>query len=114
MKQDLILQQKLYDFTIWMTGHTAKFPKSHRFSFAVRIENLLLETLGLIQRANHSKQKQNYFEKIDSNLDELKLLIRLSKDLTLFPFKSYEFAAKNIEEIGRIFGGWSKSQKGIS
>ena len=92
-----------------MTNHTTKFPKSQRFSYAVRIENIMLEILSLIHIANRSKNKIPYIKKIDINLDELRILIRLSKDLRFINLKSYEYAVKSLEEIGKLFGGWWKS-----
>ncbi len=36
MAEELKLVQKSYDLCSWMFDHTNKFPKSHRFSVAVR------------------------------------------------------------------------------
>lgn len=108
---ELILSQKLYDFTIWMTAHTSNYPKSHRFSYAVKIETLLLDTLILIEKANRSASREALMHRIELNLQSLRILIRLSKDLKMINLKSYEFAIKSLEEIGRIFGGWWKKTK---
>ncbi|MCI0496429.1 hypothetical protein L0Z72_15595 [candidate division KSB1 bacterium] len=43
--QELIIFKKSYDFSKWLLNHTIKFPKSHRFSVAVRLENGILEFL---------------------------------------------------------------------
>ena len=45
MSEKLIIFKKSYDFAKWMFDHTNKFPKSHCFSLAVRIENLIVELL---------------------------------------------------------------------
>jgi len=37
MAEELTLVQKSTDLLQWMFAHTNKFPKSHRFSIAVRI-----------------------------------------------------------------------------
>jgi len=45
MAEEFKLIQKSYDFCNWLMGHTNKFPKSHRFSIATRLENHFLEFL---------------------------------------------------------------------
>lgn len=36
MAEEFKVIQKSYDFCKWLMDHTGKFPKSHRFSIAVR------------------------------------------------------------------------------
>ena len=111
MKQ-LILGQKIYDFTLWAVNHTGKFPKNHRFSFGITIEQNLIETLSLVQRLNMLGYNQNFINKVDVNIEQLKILFRLVTDLKFINLKSYEFASIQIDEIGRIFGGWIKKLRG--
>lgn len=99
----------MYDFTLWMTGHTAKFPKSQRFSFAVRIENIMLEIMSLMIAANRMQKKTDLIKTIDVELEKLRLLVRISKDLKFINLNSYEYAVKCLIEIGKILGGWLKS-----
>ena len=40
--------------------------------------------------------------------ERLRILIRLSKDLTYIDFKRYERLSLNVDEIGRMLGGWIK------
>ena len=74
----------------------------------MKIESLLIDTLFQINRANNAKVKDKYFPLIDRNLDEIEILLRLSKDLKYINFTSYEFAFRSMDEIRKIFGGWSK------
>ncbi|NTV66513.1 MAG: hypothetical protein HGB06_02295 [Chlorobaculum sp.] len=49
----MLIVKKSYDFSKWLLNHTGKFPKSYRFSVAVRLENTMLEftdTLALVGR----------------------------------------------------------------
>jgi hypothetical protein len=39
-------------------------------------------------------------------LDELRILIRLSKDLHFVNVKQYGVAAEKMNEIGRLLSGW--------
>jgi hypothetical protein len=41
MSADLQILTKTYDLSLWTLGHTAKFPRSHRFSLGTRMEHKL-------------------------------------------------------------------------
>jgi four helix bundle protein len=108
--QELIIFKKSYDFSKWLFNHTNKFPKSHRFSVAVRLENGMLEFLRQISIANHRKKKLPLLQLADEELLALKINLRLSHDLRFISTSSYEYAIKSLEEIGKMLGGWMKSQ----
>ena len=111
MTQELIIFKKAYDFSKWLFGHTNKFPKSHRFSIAVRLENGMLEFLRLVTIANHRRQKLPLLREADEELLMIRIYIRLSHDLKFITTSSYEYAIRQLEEIGKMLGGWIKSQK---
>lgn len=102
---------KTYDFILWASNHTAKFPKSARFSFAVRIENKLLDFLDLILLANRMKDKREKLACADALIEQSRILFRMSKDMKFISLNSYEYAAKELSEIGRYLGAWIKQQK---
>jgi hypothetical protein len=108
--QELIIFKRSYDFSKWLFNHTNKFPKSHRFSVAVRLENGILEFLRQIIIANHRRKKLPCLRAADEELLLLRIYIRLSHDLHFISTSSYEFAIKQMEEIGKMLGGWMKSQ----
>ena len=99
------------EFVIWMLHHTDKFPKSKRFSFSLRIENLILDILQDIVRASYSKpyQKIQYLESINLNLTVLRIFLRVAMKEKYLTYNSYEFATEKIEEVGKMIGGWKKS-----
>jgi len=110
MAEELKLSQKSYDFCQWLFNHTEKFPKSRRFSMAVRIENRFLDFLELVSLASYRKNKLPLLQKADEHLFFLRLLVRLSHSMKLINTGSYEFAAQGLDEIGRLLGGLMKKQ----
>jgi len=42
-------------------------------------------------------------------LDKLRILIRLSKDFKFISIRQYEFVSGEINEVGKMLGGWIKS-----
>ena len=109
MFQDLVIFQKVYDLILWLYPAVNKFPKSQRFVLGQQIENTVLEILKGIIQANQERNKLPYLKQISVNLDKLRILIRLSKDLRFISIKQYGFATNKVNEIGKMLGGWLKS-----
>ena len=110
MAEELKLVQKSFDLCQWMFQHTNKFPKSHRFSTAVRIENRFLDFLENVSLASYRKDKLGLLKEADDHLFKLRLLVRLSHASKFINTGSYEYAAKGLDELGRILGGLIKKQ----
>jgi four helix bundle protein len=106
--QELAIFEKTYELILWLYPTVNKFPKSQRFVLGQRVENAMLEILEKIIAANQSRSKLVYLKKISVELDTLRILMRLSKDLHFINIRQYEFAAVKINEIGKMLGGWMK------
>lgn len=109
MYKNLAIFEKTYEFILWIYPRVNKFPKSQRFVLGQRIENVSLEILEKIIEANQKRDKKRELQEISVKLDVLRILIRLSKDFQFINLKQYEFASKNLNEIGKMLGGWIKS-----
>ena len=110
--QGLILFQKHYDLMLYAIPISNRFPASQRYVLGQQIQNCMLEIAGLIVRANKSQQyrKARIFD-IDTELEKLRLLLRLAKDLGFMSIKKYGIHAGKVDEIGKIVGGWIRSLK---
>lgn len=106
--EELKLVQKSTDLCSWMFDHTNKFPKSHRFSVALRIENVFLDFLETVSLANYRRDKLPLLQKADDHLFKLRLLVRFSHAKKFINTGSYEFAANGLDELGRMLGGLIK------
>jgi 23S rRNA-intervening sequence protein len=104
----MLIVKKAYDFSKWLLLHTGKFPKSYRFSIAVRIENAVLDFTELVAVANKRNEKRPMLEQADEVLTRLRILVRLSFDMQFISLKSYEFGSGQIAELGKMLGGWIK------
>ena len=109
MFQNLAIFEKTYELILWLYPTVNKFPKSQRFVLGQQIENTILEILKGIIEANQERDKLAYLKKISVELDKLRILVRLSKDLRFISIRQYSFAAEKINEIGKMLGGWMKS-----
>ena len=100
-----------YDFTKWLLDKTEKFPRKVRFSFSNRIDNLSLDIIEGIIEARYSRNKKDILRRIDLNMEKLRVLLRMCHDLRHLDTKGYEFAARKINEAGKMVGGWRKQQE---
>jgi hypothetical protein len=100
---------KTYDLILWSCNHTGKFPRNHRFVLGERIERNLYDLLEFLLRAKYTRTRQELLGQANLLLEILRLQMRLAKDLQCLKVESYGFAARAIDEIGKLVGGWLKS-----
>ena len=103
--------QKCYEMMLYSEPTLAQFPKSKRHTLVARIETNMLLLLELLLEANKRYYKKTTLQDIDIQLDKVRYLVRLSRDLGYIPFKKYEVWSKMLNELGRMLGGWFKSIK---
>ena len=77
-----------------------------------RIERNLYDLLETLIKARYTRNRQALLEQANLALEILRFQVRLAKDLQCLKTDSYAFAAKAIDEIGRLVGGWLKSGGG--
>ncbi len=108
MFQNLKIFEKTYELILWIYPAVNRFPKTQRFVLGQQVENTVLNLLKLIIQANAERNKLPYLKQLSVELDKLRILVRLSKDLRFLSIKQYEFVANKINEIGKMLGGWIK------
>ena len=111
MTDKLIVFQKMYDLVKDIYPVINRFPKSHRPVLGKQIEEISISILLLIIKANKSRDGQRTVLQgdISDELDSLRILIRLSKDLRFISIKKYLELVEKLNEIGKMVYGWSKS-----
>ena len=102
---------KLYDLILWLMQQIPKFPRSHRFVLGDRIERGILDVLDLLIEAAYTRNKADLLNRANLQLEKVRYLIRLSKDLDLLSLRQYRYVAEHIDEVGRTVGGWLHQQE---
>jgi hypothetical protein len=102
---------KTYDFLLWLIPLTLKFPKSQRFLLAERLSGMTLDFYDLILEAVMTPEDQaERLAAADRSLAKIRLYVRLSYDLKCLSLGQLEHAARQMDEIGRLIGGWQRKQ----
>ena len=107
-REELVVITKTYDLVLWSCHHTSRFPRNHRFVLGERIERQLYDLLETLIQAKYQSERSTLLNSANLKLEILRFQLRLAMDLQCLKFKSYEFASRAVDEIGRLIGGWSR------
>lgn len=108
--------EELTLFVFWETflrdllSRTQKFPKSVRFTFTTRIDNLGLDVVELLIQARWRRDKRADLERVSMNIDKLRILLRICHNEGYLDHRGCEHVMRNLDEAGRMVGGWLKQQ----
>jgi len=102
---------KWMDFTKWLFSITEKFPKSARFTFSDRINNLALDVIEGLVEARYSKNKTQALKGANLRLEKLRILLRICYESRLVSHEGYKRAMLGLNDTGKMLGGWIKQQE---
>lgn len=107
-----ILQRIKEGYLIWI-DIVPHIKKTARFTIGTRIENKFLDLLELsyIAYFTTKEKKPDKISECILVLDTLKFLVHIAWEAKCISNKQYEEIALNLDEIGRMFGGWKNSLK---
>jgi len=111
MNNEILVLPKIYDLIVWFAPKYALFPKKYKYSLGERINNSMLAVLERIIEARYSKKKDHFLRQCNLEIEKLRFLMRLAKDLQCTDVKTFEYTAIRLDEIGRMVGGWEKYSK---
>lgn len=83
-----------------------QFPKVERHVLSAEIRSSMYVVLKHTITAGKKYYKKNTLQELDVEIDFLRSLFRLAKDLKYINFRQYEMISKALNEIGAIVGKW--------
>ncbi|MDR2600598.1 MAG: four helix bundle protein [Oscillospiraceae bacterium] len=120
-KSELLVITKAKDLCNYVITITQKSPKQFRFTFVSRLQNLSLDVIENLFRANdvfiakgHEKnipQRLNFQHKALTSLKLLAYIAEISMTQSCILLKQYEQIAKQTTECQRLVGAWINSDK---
>lgn len=110
LMEELKILQKTFDMMDYAYQALAQFPKSEKFALCVDIKRCMDTIMERIIEANKKYYKKTTLQELDVEVEKLKTYIRLSHKLGFLPNKKYEIWSGQAVEIGKMVGGWIKSQ----
>jgi len=101
---------KSYNLTLWYIKKLASLPKNHRYTLGEKIQNSLLNLLLLLSDAIYSKNRFELLKSANKEIEKLRLLTKLLKDLKIISTDNFRFISVSLDEIGKMIGGWIKGK----
>lgn len=104
---------KTYDLYKEIYGLRGTIPKSDRYAVWQKVENMTLKVLEqvLVAISLPKNEKVVILNEASKKLNMLRVFVRLSKDVKAIDNKKYITLQENLDEIGRMLGGWIKNLK---
>ncbi len=103
--------EAMYRFLLWLVPTVEGFPRSQKFLLGDRIQSIALEVLEALIEATYSRARERQLGEANLGLEKLRILFRLAKDLRHVDARRYEHAARALDEVGRMVGGWLKANR---
>lgn len=101
--------EAMYRLLLWLVPTVDGFPRSQKFMFGDRIQSHALAVLEALIEATYSRHRDRPLGDANMGLEKLRFLFRLAHDLRHIDDRKYEHAARTIDDVGRMVGGWIKT-----
>ena len=108
---DLDIIKKYLDLIYYTNTICVKYPKNEKFSLVADTKKSLYEGLRNLLYAKkefYPKNKLNYLNNLDVELNLQKVFIRLAFKYKYISLKNYETWSSLVTEVCNMLGGWIK------
>jgi len=96
-----------YQLILWLVPTIEKFPRSQKFLLGDRLHGQALAVSDdLIKATFVPRERALCLRSANLALERMRFSVRIAKDLGHLDFSHYEYAARAIDEVGRLVGGW--------
>lgn len=104
--------RRIFQFLLWLIPTVEKFPRAQKFLLGDRIQATALDVLEALIDPTYTKDRRGHLARANLGIEKMRFLFRLAAGLKHLDIKRYTFAARQLDEVGRMVGGWSKGQNG--
>lgn len=96
-------------YKLWLVAHR-KMARSERFGIGDRIDSLWLDLLDTLRKAAFATpiEKISSLDEALRRIDSVRFFLQIAWESKLMSQSHFISLAKDIEEIGRMVGGWKK------
>ena len=108
--EHLPIFKKAYDLTLYFEKVVRNFSRYHKYTVGAELRDLSREVLRLIRQANNAQNKAPLLLQNRERLEDLKILVRLCKDLRAFNnFNSFQYSINEVVGLSKQNEGWLKA-----
>ena len=103
-----------FQFLMWLVPTVEKFPRTQRFLLGDRIQTTALDVLECLIEATYTRDRRSHLARANLGIEKLRFFFRLAVELHYIDRRRYAHAARTLDEIGRLVGGWAKAHAAAS
>jgi len=98
-----------FQFLMWLVPAIEKFPRTQKFLLGDRIQTTALDILECLIEATYTRDRKGQLARANLGIEKLRFFFRLAVELHYLDRRRYQHAARALDEIGRLIGGWAKA-----
>ena len=107
---ELPVYKASYDLLLVIFQFTKNFSKEYKYTVGESLKKETIELITLIYRANSKQSKIDILQAAREQIEVIRLLIRLMKDLRQIGLQKFVQVNQSVENVSRQLTGWQKSQ----
>ncbi|MDY0143041.1 MAG: four helix bundle protein [Bacteroidales bacterium] len=108
---ELPVYKATYDLLLAIFQFTKEFSKEYKYTVGESLKKETIELLTLIYRANSRHQKTDELQMAREQIEVIRLLIRVMKDMKQISLEKFVKINQAVENVSKQLSGWQKSQK---
>jgi len=108
---ELPIYKASYDLFLDIFRFTKNFKKEYKYTVGESLKKEMIALVTLIYRANSRKSKYEILQEARERIENVRLLIRLMKDLQQISLKRFVNINKRVENVSKQLTGWHKKQR---
>jgi len=108
---ELPVYKATYDLLLAIFQFTKEFSKEYKYTVGESLKKETIELLTLIYRANTRHQKTDVLQMAREQIEVIRLLIRVMKDLKQISLVKFVKINQAVEDVSKQLTGWQKSMK---
>lgn len=107
---NLPVYKAAYNLHLEIYHQTHFFSREYKFTLGEKLKNEVLDLMVQVYKANKSRQETRlgYIETARQNIEVIRLLVRVAKDLNVIKNKEYISINENVENISVQLTNWYK------
>ena len=108
-KIGLPVYKSTYDLFLTSFKLIKDLRKDYKYTVGEKIKNETLDLMMNIYRANKGEKRKERVRKAKENIEIVRILFRVLKDLKEISIDNFARANKQIEDVSKQLTGWQKS-----
>ena len=108
---ELPVYKASYDLLLAIFRFTKNFAKEFKYTVGESLKKETIDLITLIYRANSVEKKHAVLQQAREQIEVIRLLIRVMKDLRQISLETFVQVNMAVENVSKQLTGWQKSQQ---